>query len=125
SPRAIRSSSSCPRATGRDLGRKEPDEAAHAVDPPRDGARRRPDFEIDPRARGIRAPGAPDGSHGRPDSPPRLRTAALLRGANLPPRPRGDRLRALLLHVLDLRGPPDPLPRGPVRASGRARARRG
>src|SRR5262249_9474506 len=83
---------------------------ARSIDPPRDRARGRPHPETDPRARGIRAPGAPDGSHRQPDSPPRLRPAALLRRADLPPRPHRDRLRALLLHVLDLRRPPDALP---------------
>ena len=38
---------------------------------------------------------------------------------------RACRLRALLLHLLDVSGPPEPLPRGPVRSPRGARPRRG
>src|SRR5712691_7742319 len=67
----------------------------------------------------------PDGGDRRADPPPRLRAAALLRDTYLPARPHAHRLRALLLHVLDVPRPAHALPRGPLRPDRGARQRSG
>src|SRR5207302_3796795 len=97
----------------------------HPVDPPRDAARRAGDRPADPRARRVRAPGPRDGGDHEPDPTPWIRAAPLLRDAHLPPGPHARRLRALLLHVLDLPRAPESLPGGPVRAPRGARTGRG
>ncbi len=88
-------------------------------------ARRGDDPRADPRARGVRAPEPRGRSDARAHPRARVRPAALLRDAAVLRRPARRRLRALLLHVLDVPRAPHALPRGPVRDAGRARTRRG
>src|SRR5438094_694268 len=86
--------------------------------------RRRDDPCPDPWPRRLRATEPRgEGQHGAAP-PARLRTAALLRDADLPARSTAHRLRALLLHVLDLRGAAVTLSRGSLRGARGARSGR-
>src|SRR2546425_788320 len=77
--------------------------------------RYRDDIRADPWPRRLRASDPRgEGQRGAP-SPARLRAPALFRGADLSARSTAHRFRALLLHVLDLRGAAVALSRGSLR----------
>ena len=99
------------------------DRRAH--DSPRHRPRRPGDRLADPRARRVRAAARPGGGHAGAHPAARLRRAPVFRDADLPPREGARRLRALLLHVLDVPRAPEPLPGGSLRRAGGARARGG
>src|SRR5438105_7105661 len=80
-----------------------------------------------PRPRALRTARARVRHRPRRHPTPRLPPSPILRDADLPPRRPRRRPRALLLHVLDLPGAADPLPRRPLRTArgpgGRRRPR--
>src|SRR2546425_1382460 len=96
----------------------------HADRAPGPPGRRRDDPCPDPWPRRLRATEQRGESQHGAAPPARLRTAALLRDADLPARSTAHRLRALLLHVLDLRGAAVTLSRGSLRRARGARSGR-